>query len=260
MTEQDSTTQKKTEPVGSPPIQPEVSEKSAPSQPIDSQAQKSSEAVAVVPKNKFEETTHRVVKALISSLQKLSKKKSIWVEFPEVLMGLFSADQPTRRVSFLFLVSAFGVIAIFTFQVQRYWKAHEVVAQRAAQTLQKRRKELVQKESEDARYRASLITLGSFSIELKDPLPEPGIKRKPMSLAVIDVVVLCDKEETRGFIEAHLPQVRGELVGVFVAIDREELMSRKGKQKIRYTILRKLNEWLPQGKVKDLFFSKIILS
>jgi flagellar basal body-associated protein FliL len=50
------------------------------------------------------------------------------------------------------------------------------------------------------------------------------------------------------------------MTNVFVALDREDLLSREGKRKLKNIIIKKLNGWLPHGKVEDLHYSKLLVS
>jgi len=202
----------------------------------------------------------RQVKSVAAVFQKFTKRKgNIWMELPQIFPSLFSNDPPTRRMSFLFILSFIGFLGVSSVVIQRYWSAKKEVALRESQRMAKRLGDYVKKETEETKRRASVITMGSFSMELKNPLGRTPANSK-VDMAELEVVLLCDDKETREFIEENMVKVRNQMSNILTAVDREELMSRDGKKKMKRLIIRRLNEWLTHGKIEDLYFSKLLLN
>ncbi len=65
--------------------------------------------------------------------------------------------------------------------------------------------------------------------------------------------------ETRAYLEAHMVQVRNQMINVLNDLSREDLMSREGKRSIRKHIADKLNGWLPQGRIVEVYFSRLLI-
>lgn len=188
-----------------------------------------------------------------------AKKDSLGREFLDLFSSLFSFDPSTRRMAALFFISLTGVILISVVCVKQSWDARKLRIVLEAQQRAIRLKELMRREADGAKLRASTVGLGGFILELKDV---PNRKQGPsdLNMASVEIVLLCDEAETRTYIESNIVQVRNQLTNVFTSMDRDEFLSREGKRKIKSILIRKLNEWLPHGKVEDLYFSKLIIT
>ena len=57
----------------------------------------------------------------------------------------------------------------------------------------------------------------------------------------------------------NLDQVRNQITNVLLPLERDQLLSREGKKKLKKALIERLNVWLPKGKVDDVFFSKLLL-
>jgi flagellar basal body-associated protein FliL len=106
---------------------------------------------------------------------------------------------------------------------------------------------------------SSTLGLGTFTVELKE-VPGHAGAWAVMNLAEVEIFIECDGSETRSYLDEHLTLARDQVTGVFTALNREDLMTREGKAKLRRLIIKKLNEILPQGKVEELYFSKLLVS
>jgi flagellar basal body-associated protein FliL len=186
-----------------------------------------------------------------------TKKGTIWSDLPQMFASLLSGDRPTRRMAALFFLSLSGLILVSSIAIHRYWEAKKKTLLAEAQRHAKHLSELIKKETEEARRRASLVSLGKYTIELKE-MVEQTLGLNQLNTAEVEIVILCDGKETREYIESHMVYVRNQMTNVLIAMDREELTSREGKKRIKMLITRRLNEWLPHGKVEDIYFSKLI--
>lgn len=161
-------------------------------------------------------------------------------------------------MSLLFFLSLAGVCVVMVLGFQYYQQLHRKnVADQSAQQLG----EFLRKQAEEAKHKASQVAIGSFYIEIKKHPDAPARTPPGVShLAEIELVLDCDEKGTRDYIEAHQPQVRNELTNVFLATDREELMSRDGKKRLKKAVMDRMNQWLPKGTVKDVYITKLTIS
>jgi flagellar basal body-associated protein FliL len=119
--------------------------------------------------------------------------------------------------------------------------------------------EFIAKQAEEAKRRNTTLNLGDFIVELKFA-PGEVRPRGVMNMAELQIVIECDVKETCVYIDTNLVQVRNELTNVFVAIDREEVMSLEGKKRLKKILMERLNMWLPKGRVQSLFFAKFVVA
>jgi flagellar basal body-associated protein FliL len=174
--------------------------------------------------------------------------------------GLLSKDRPTRRMSLLFYLSVLGaflilVIGSVSYYQERKARQHGEEALRAAEQMN----EFFKRQSEIAKKKSAQMKLGNFTIGLKLP---PGQRRvKGVSnMAEVELTLECDSRETKDYIESHIEQAKGQVTNAFTAMYREELMSKDGKDRLKKIILDRLNAWLPDGKVTDAFFTRMLIS
>lgn len=119
--------------------------------------------------------------------------------------------------------------------------------------------EFLQRQSEEAKAKTLVQSLGSFTVELKaipGSLSAPGV----MNLAQVEIVVQCDTKETCAYIDRNQAPAKNQVIGVFISLDRDELLSREGKKRLRRKLIERLNSWLQNGRIEDVFFSKLIVS
>lgn len=188
---------------------------------------------------------------------------AVRVRVVEIFRGLRSPDRPTRRMSLLFFASLLGIAVVFGAAVGRYFAIRRIrlelsrsshVDEGAAHF-----GEFVRKQAEENKHKSSLMSLGQFTVELKpvpNQRPVPGV----VNMAEVEFAIECDNKETRDYIEDNLAQARNQVTDVLFDLDREAILTREGKKKLRKALIEKLNLWLPKGKVEDLYFSKLVVS
>ncbi len=191
--------------------------------------------------------------------------KSSRAQVREVLEAIRSRDRMTRWMSFAFLVSSIALVAVITVGVRRWWALGpgnpEKIHAQSAQA--KQVSEFIKKQSEEAKTRAAIVSLGKFIVELKDiEVDGKPVRRTAgvMNLAEVELILDCGERETRVYVEEHMPEVRNQITNVLIPLDREEIISRDGKKRLRKRILDRLNSWLPHGKVQDVVFNNLIVS
>lgn len=187
-----------------------------------------------------------------------AERRAFWKDLPLLLSGLFSKDPPTRRVSILFFLASFLICVIPLIALDRYFHKRSVVAQKKAKILMQRALAEEEKKSLIEKRNESRISLGSYVVTLKDR-PNQSHYSKIENLAELEIVVVCDGKETRDFMAASKVRVRSHLLSVLTTLDREELLSKEGKKRLREMLKRSLNDWLSEGKILELYFSKVVV-
>lgn len=201
------------------------------------------------------------------------ESKALWTErltrrmgsfrdvFTQMALGLFARDRATRRMARLFFLSCVGLAVVGTLALQRYRLMQlagiAIGPDQGAQATSIA--EFVRQQTDEARRRNTLIRIGEFVLELKR-LPAqvdvPGV----IGLAEVELVAECDEPETCRYIQDHAVQIQNVVATIFTALDRDELLSREGKRKLKKRIVEKINWWLPRGKIEGIYFSKLIVS
>jgi flagellar basal body-associated protein FliL len=179
----------------------------------------------------------------------------------EVFQGLKSPDVPTRNAAILFVFSLIGIGFVLILAGSYFWQSRKLMHDELTNTgdAGKNLGEFIRKQSEEAKMKYTFQSLGTFNIELK-PI-DPEVKAKGvMNMAEVEIQAQCDKKDTCDFLEGQSAKVKDEVTQVFTAMERDELLSKEGKKKMKKKIIDRLNLFLTEGKVEDLFFSKLIIN
>jgi flagellar basal body-associated protein FliL len=205
-----------------------------------------------------------------SSLKKRIDQGGKWLraQLVELFRSLRSPDGPTRRMAFFFFLSLGALIGLGIVTVERkvrlkHEREAEALAAREDAELRAHEAELLVKSGEAPSEHAEpvrMFSLGQFTIELKPLEGQPAKGGGFTNMAEVEIVVDCDSPETRTYIEDNLVAARGQVTDVFVSMDREELLSREGKRRLKKKIIERLNGWVPRGKVQAVFFSKLVVA
>lgn len=199
------------------------------------------------------------IQLIKASLKRWVAPGTLIRDLPWMFVIFLSRDPDSRRGSLLFIFSFLGILSVCSTFLKSEWKIYKAERTIAAQEEAKRVEEAAQKESESSTYKAKVLVIGVFNIELM-PDKTNRVQEGIVNLAEVEITVLCDEVSTKEFIEENVLQARGQIAQHLVAMEREELLSRDGKSNLRALLLRKLNAWLPSGKVTELYFSSLILS
>lgn len=177
----------------------------------------------------------------------------------DLFAGLRSPDGPTRLMSVVFMCSLVGVVAvaIIGFREWRYARSHHGPTQ--AQLDAKHLGEFLSKQAQEAKHKASMLAIGTFTIELR---PMPSAKAIPgvMNLAEIDLTIQTSDPAARDWIEENLPRLRNQITNILTATERTELMSKEGKVRLRQTIIERANEIIPNGRIDAVFITRLVLT
>lgn len=178
-------------------------------------------------------------------------------EFFGVLGSSFkSTDREMKKMGYLFLTSIFGIVSLFlVLGVYRYKKAHP--NDEAAQQGENISK-FLQKQAEDTKNKFLTANLGSFSVPLKKDENAVGGDRST-HMAEFEVAVECDSVETCNLVMEKSTEARDRLIHVIESYDREEILSQDGKARIRSGLKEKLNDWLGDGKITNLYFPRLVV-
>jgi|GEM_PF-4515254 len=181
-----------------------------------------------------------------------------------LLKGVRSRDPAVRRMTWVFLGSVLGAFVLLGAAAHRFYQGvaerRKVEAERdAAKTMT----EFLTRQAEERRRRVFSSNLGEFSFELSqgggrdgESAPQPlGVT----GLAEAEIIVECDTAETCEYVDKSLPVIRDQVTAALTEVDREELIHREGKQRIRKAIVDRINQVLPRGRVINAFFGRLVI-
>ena len=215
---------------------------------------------AAAPKMTAAEAAQKA-KARIHKLIPKRGKGGIWA-IPEVIEETGSEDRPTRRMANVFVLGLVGIVTLGVVTVLYVLRQRKHPVHREWTTLAEQGDELkrmMEHSALEAARVASLINLGSFIITLK-PGPEGQAARHVQDLADVEFTLACDTPETRAYIEANGDQFKDQINQALIGIDRGMILTRDGKKQLKKMLMKKLNDALPEGKVVDIFFTKLLVS
>ncbi len=195
-----------------------------------------------------------------------SSKARAQGSFYQLRQALFSSDRLTRWAAALFFFSLMGttlLVGVITFLVlkkaeirQRYerWKMSQDASTGATN--------FIKDEVDKIHHWVEMVNVGLFTLQLKsEPVSDLNFAKKfaRFDLAQVEMVILCSDEKTKEFVKSHKREVRDQLAGILTAIDREQFLTHEGKKLLKNVMIRKLNFWIPVGRVVDILFQKLTI-
>lgn len=191
---------------------------------------------------------------------KKEKKRSWLAEtFVQVFNGLRSPDWPTKKMAFLFICFFTGSVITLSLTARQVYLAFKSpIPHPEEETLPAGEHTEGMKELSKELDQYATLEVGSFSVELK-PIPGKTGPQGLIDIAEINIVIICDEPKTCKYIEDNLSRARDQMINVFIQVDRDRLLTTNGKLEIKRAILQRLNSWLPEGEVKNVVFTDIIV-
>lgn len=175
----------------------------------------------------------------------------------EINASLGSEDVRQSRAAFAFYLNVLGILLVVSLTGKQLWDHRAQLKNLAA--IEKARVES-ERETLESRIKQHSISLGQFNLELKNPANGQRVPAQLINIAEVEVVVECDSAETCASIESQMLVVRNQLTNTFTAVDRDELLTKNGKRKLKMAIGEAVNSWLPKGHVKSVYFSRLIIT
>lgn len=195
----------------------------------------------------------------VLKLEKLHKRFFRAVSY--LFLGLKSSDRPTRRMAVVFVTSLLGILIVSGLAVGRYRQVKTIQAleKRETESRAKQIAEAYETKVDEAKKRMISLSLGDFTLELFH-ISDPRKLSRVLNIVEMEVVVECDTDETCMFIEGNVVKAKNQVANALNPMDREEIMSKEGKAKLKRKITHQLNTWLLRGKVLTVYFSKLVIS
>ena len=187
---------------------------------------------------------------------------AVFTAFAEVLKSLRHFDSGTRVAALLFITSlisgaAFGVLVIYRFSSDSgvFWKKAKESPEGSSSI-----KQLVEKQNSKSHHEATTLNLGVFTFDI-DNKEEVRLVRAPTSfhLAEMEIVVQCEQAESCNYLQDHSAQARDRVTIILTHMQRQELLSKEGKVRLRRLLIDSLNQLIPSGRVTELYFSKLLI-
>lgn len=215
-----------------------------------------------------------------NSDKNLNEKRKIFTRknLKDLFLGLLSPDRPTRKMTVFFYLSLFVFIALMGSFGKNWYRS--VVAKKKVETAllveAEKKAPWVLKAKEKDLIKLQL-NLGEFMLELRPRQEEAGdakgtkvYSKDHMNIATIELIAECDTVDTCHFVEEHIVQVRDQMILILTGLEREVLMSREGKQKVKRALIDRLNRWLGDHGISDktlnkapienLYFNRLVLT
>ena len=198
-----------------------------------------------------------------------AKLKAVGEKLGALLGGVFSSDPSERLASWVFLLSTLG--GVFFLSVGVWWAIQENRAIERAQGGGEAGKNLahfLKQQADDAKKdRVMTVSLGLFTVDLSSKLPAKSVETSRrlgvVQAAEIEIILECDSQEACVAIGKLIPQARSEVVGLMAGMDRDELLSREGKRKLRKMIQDRINQWMSgaeiSGKVENVYIGRLVV-
>ncbi len=180
----------------------------------------------------------------------------------ELAKSVVSPDKPTRRAGWIFFLTL--ALALFLlFVTIRRWVAPKYAdvpsSGHTESDTSGQMSEFLERQHQEEKWKSTTLGLGDFVIDLKrkgDEVKAPGVN----NVASLELFIECDTRETCEYIEGSSVQTRSQVTNALIQIDREELLSKDGKRKIKKAIIDRLNTWLPKGRIENLYITKLVIS
>jgi flagellar basal body-associated protein FliL len=183
--------------------------------------------------------------------------------------GVLSRDRGERLASWTFILSSVGALMVLTGGI--VWAVRENRRQRGEDPQSATGKNLaqfLQQQADEAKQgKVMTVSLGLFTVELKQTLPtravETARKLGVVQAAELEVILECASESACEYLGKAMPQARSEVVSALVGLERDDLLSREGKRRIRKLIQERLNQWLSghgvEGKVENVYLGRLVV-
>jgi flagellar basal body-associated protein FliL len=177
--------------------------------------------------------------------------------FRVIAQDLRSPDRPTRRMSALFFLSLFAAVGVAGMAL---WQRRPVPAVEALKL--DRDAELTDylaRQSPVSTEQPTFTRLGEFRVELRRPPAQTEVNRT-LNLAEIELTAECESAEACEYLEKHRAEARDQLATSMRPLAADELLSRRGKERLRAEWVDQLNSWLPRGKVRGVWFTRLVVN
>lgn len=168
----------------------------------------------------------------------------------------------SRRMAFFFLAFSVGSGLSFAYGVRAYLEYRKGARSENASGAQMAA--FVEKQSEEARIKQSMLSLGTFTVQM---IPPEGKKiRGVQNMGELDLVVECDQKNTRDYLEGRAPQIKDVLSAALRPQDRELILTVEGKEALKRSIMQGLNDaleqWLPgqNARVVRVFIQRMVIN
>jgi flagellar basal body-associated protein FliL len=188
---------------------------------------------------------------------RLARAKAALGQFRVIAQDLRSPDRPTRRMAALFFVSLFAagaVTGVALWQRRPMPAATPVKVDRDAELA-----DYLARQSPVSSEQPTFTKLGEFRVELRRPPAQTEVNRT-LNLAEIELTAECESAEACDYLEKHRAEARDQLATSMRPLAAEELLSRRGKERLRAEWMDQLNSWLPRGKVRGVWFTRLVVN
>lgn len=176
----------------------------------------------------------------------------------EMFLSLWSYDRLTRHMALGFFMAIMGIGALTLVGGKYFRRWDEPAKENFADAQARNLSRFIAKQKGAHEKFMATTSLGSFLVQLKKP--EGRIPAHVLNMAEIEVALVCDSQATCDAVDSEKIQLRDQITRIFLEMSREDLMSLDGKRTLKEEVLRRLNAWIKKGEVRDVYFTKLIIS
>jgi len=163
-----------------------------------------------------------------------------------------------RHLVFLFVLGLVGSISFFSMVMSRL-RVHPDTHAKVEVKLDpaKALEEMARKKAQLLEAKQSMVDLGLFDGTLVSvPGGTSGVHVE------LEIAVEFDSGATGSWVSANLGPARSATLGAVATLSglsRKDLLTAEGKERIRDQVRSHIDDFLPSGRVKDVYFSKYVV-
>jgi flagellar basal body-associated protein FliL len=178
----------------------------------------------------------------------------------EVFYSTKSEEHDERRMAKFAVVAAATGAAFLVLGIMTTAILHTVYRGEEGVSLA----EVLRQKALEGKKETVFQNIGYFTIELKRPVavgtvstPGAPVVAGITPLAEFNLTVECDGQVPCDFVKNNTDVVKSEVTAVLLPIEREEMLSRDGKDKLKKTLIQRLNSVVPLGQIVNVHFESL---
>ncbi len=178
----------------------------------------------------------------------------------EIAVTVLASDWRSRRMAILFFLSLIGTGATLVASVQ--WmlsRFHPSHSQMEAERLKAEAALILKQKVDEDKKVGFQLNIGKYLVELQTEVDPKSPNYGVVDMAEIEIVVECEEDETCAYLKSNNERMRDQVTKILVSLTKEELLSLEGKTRLKEVIKRNLMSWVGHGKIRKVFFIKVLM-
>ena len=176
-----------------------------------------------------------------------------------LITALWSKDASTRKMGLLFFLSLVTLFGTSVRGFRYFYEIRKAEHERIESARLEQVKIAEERQHELQRIKEGRVDIGKFMIPLRSEAGR-GPANLVRNIAELDITLECDRQKACQYVADRIPEVRDLINQELLPIEREYFYSRSGKQTIKDRIKRALNDWLPYGLIRQVYFPVLLIN